>query len=152
MRIAGHPVHPALVHFPVAFWSLASILDGLVITSVMHETLLAWYCHVLGLVMAVPALFTGWLEFARLEQRIVAPAMRHMMLMGSAWICYLAALFTRTVHLVPIQAPGGITYFFSAIGFLLLMWGGWQGGELVYRHGAGSMIDSSHDDASSTTR
>ena len=28
-RVAGHPVHPALVHFPVALWSVTWVWDVL---------------------------------------------------------------------------------------------------------------------------
>ena len=137
MRISGHPVHPALVHFPIAFWSAASILDGLALAGMLQPAHFAWYCHVLGSVMAVPAMVTGWLEFAKLEEPLVTPGSRHMMLMSIAWICYLIALFSRTQHLMPTPAISFTSYTFSALGFLSIMWGGWLGGQLVYRYGAG---------------
>lgn len=149
MRIFDHPIHPALVHFPVAFWSLASVLDGLAWTGVTQHTVLAWYCHILGSVMAVPVILTGWLEFTKLEEQVVAPATRHMMFMCSAWIFYLVALFSRTTHFVPVPNPSAISYSFSLCGFLLLMLGGWQGGELVYRYGAGKMVDANRNKTSS---
>jgi len=143
MRIAGHPVHPALVHFPIALWSLATLLDGLNVTGVTHAFTQAWYCLILGVVMAVPAMATGWFEYTRLNERAVKTGARHMMLMCIVWVLYLAALFSRTQHGALVENPVLITYARSAAGFLTMTVGAWYGGQLVYRHGAGGVSGSS---------
>lgn len=137
MRVFGHPLHPALVHFPVAFWSVATILDVLVLCGTSQSTHLAWYCHILGSAMAMPAMLSGWLEYATLEESLVTSGSRHMMLMCVAWVFYLAALFSRTRHLMPAPQVSLMSYIFSICGLLSMIWGGWRGGELVYRYGAG---------------
>jgi uncharacterized membrane protein len=142
MRIADHPIHPALVHFPIAFWSLATLLDGLNLIDMVHASTEAWYCLILGSVMAVPAMATGWFEYTKLDERIVKLGSRHMILMGVVWVLYLAALFARTRHRELIEEPGCTTYVFSIIAFFTMMIGGWIGGQLVYRHGAGAMSNS----------
>ena len=143
MRIAGHPIHPALVHFPIAFWSLATLLDGLTLIDVMHASTEAWYCLILGSIAAVPAMATGWYEYTKLNERTIKLGSRHMMLMCIVWVLYLAALFSRTHHRVLIDDPGITTYILSALGFLAMTVGGWMGGQLVYRYGAGAMSGSS---------
>jgi len=142
MRIAGHPVHPTMVHFPIAFWSLATLLDGLTLTGVMHVSTQAWYCLILGSVAAVLAMATGWLDYTKLDERIVKVGTRHMILMCIVWVLYLAALFSRTQHRVLVDNPGIATYLLSAAGFFTLIIGAWNGGQLVYRYGAGSVPDS----------
>ena len=138
MRIAGHPIHPAMVHFPIAFWSLATLLDGLTLIDAIHASTPAWYCLILGSVSAVPAMATGWLEYTTLDAALVKLSSRHMILMCVVWTLYLAALFSRTHHRVLIEAPGLISYGFSAFGFFIMLLGGWHGGQLVYKYGAGS--------------
>ena len=34
MRVFGHPLHPMLVHFPIAFWTLGSACDALTLLGV----------------------------------------------------------------------------------------------------------------------
>lgn len=141
MHAFSHPIHPALVHFPIAFWSTASVLDVFTASGITQNRSFAWYCLALGCAMAVPAMVTGWLEYAKLEEHLATRAFSHMVLMCTAWIFYLAAFFSRTHHISPVTDPNFLTYIFSACGFLSLIWGGWRGGELVYRYGAGRMAD-----------
>jgi len=143
MRIAGHPVHPAMVHFPIAFWSLATLLDGFTLAGVMHVSTEAWYCLILGSVAAVPAIATGWFDYTALDKQVVKVGTRHMILMCTVWVLYLAALFTRTQHRVLVENPGVATYILSVTGLLTLIVGAWNGGQLVYRYGAGRVPDSS---------
>lgn len=71
----GHPVHPALVHFPITFLSVGYVLDaihGFAATSFAPKALttlvldhqsdlsrLAYLAHVLGILTALPAVVTG---------------------------------------------------------------------------------------------
>jgi len=143
MRIAGHPVHPAMVHFPIAFWSLSTFLDGLTLTGVVHASIQAWYCLILGSVVAVPAIATGWFEYTKLDERLVKLGSRHMILMCIVWMLYLAALFSRTHHML-VESSGITTYILSATGFFTMIVGSWNGGQLVYKYGAGRVSDQSH--------
>ncbi|MGE5167611.1 MAG: DUF2231 domain-containing protein, partial [Deltaproteobacteria bacterium] len=63
-----HPLHPALVHFPVACWSVATAAD----LASLHFGEPAWRLAgallVIGLVMAVPALLAGLYELTRVAQ------------------------------------------------------------------------------------
>ena len=137
MRLFGHPLHPMLVHFPVAFWSLATILDGCTLAGIQQASLAAWYCLALASIAALPAMATGLFEFTTLEEPIASLGIRHMMLMSASWLLYLAAFMSRTAHMLLVDHLPGISYFFSIAGFLVMAWGGWCGGQLVYAHGAG---------------
>jgi len=134
-------MHPAMVHFPTAFWSLATLLDGLNLVGVTHVPTEAWYCLILGSVAAVLAIATGWYEYTRLDKQLVKLGSRHMILMCTVWVLYLAALFSRTQHRVLVENPSITTYVLSAAGFFTMLVGTWNGGHLVYRYGAGRVPD-----------
>ena len=139
-RIAGHPIHPALVHFPVALWSVTWAWNALgAYTGAELWWQIGFWCLVAGTVMAVPAALAGLLDFAALDKAHPAEgaAMRHMLLMGSAFAVYVTELVVRAGPLMP---QGGRLYAvlcLSTVGLVLLAAGGWYGGRLVYQYGVG---------------
>lgn len=137
MRLFGHPVHPMLVHFPIAFWSLGTACDGLALLGLHAAWPQAWLFISIGLAAAVPAMIAGVFDFAGLETDAVPVAMHHLMLMGTAWTLYLAAFVTRSDGWAPIAQPEWLTIVLSMTGFALMAAGGRYGGHLVYRLGAG---------------
>src|SRR5207247_10754953 len=67
-RFAGHPLHPAVVHFPVALWSVSLVWDALAAwTGAATWWHAGFWCLVAGLVMALPAAATGLMEFITIE-------------------------------------------------------------------------------------
>jgi uncharacterized membrane protein len=90
-----------------------------------------------GLVMALPAMATGLIDFAVIGDNPAAEraALRHMTLMGSAACVALANLLLRHND-TPLHDPM-IPLALSALCLTLVFAGGWFGGELVYRHGVG---------------
>src|SRR5689334_18930284 len=105
MRLFGHPVHPMLVHLPVALWTLASACDGLTLVGVGQAWPFGWWCLVVGLAAALPAMAAGLADFARLAEAAVPVALRHMGLMGGAWTMELLALLTRSEGLAVARQP-----------------------------------------------
>ena len=133
-----HPLHPALVHFPVACWSLATAAD---LASVRFGTP-AWHLAglmlAIGLVMSIPALLAGMYELTRVVEE--SPAWRtiyvHMGAMSAALLLYAVSLFARLDHTTLLE-PGSLAVACSVCGFIALALGGWFGGKLVYGHGLG---------------
>jgi uncharacterized membrane protein len=139
-RIAGHPLHPALVHFPIALWSATWVWDVLgASTGAAGWWQTGYWCLVAGVVMALPAAVTGLMELLALEERhpAMGTATRHMLIMGCAFAAYLGALLVRGGPLAPegwrLPAALGL----STLGLALLAVGGWFGGRLVYWYGVG---------------
>jgi uncharacterized membrane protein len=142
MRLWGHPIHPVLVHFPVAFWTVAAAayVAG---AAGMGEAAaaIAKFSNGSGLIMAIFAMAAGLLELRAIDSR--SDAMRvatwHMMVMATAWVCFLLAL------VLPISAGAAmdqstaqlVGVLSAATGFLLMSVGGWLGGRLVYEFGIG---------------
>lgn len=137
MRLFGHPLHPMLVHFPIALWSVGTVADCLTLFAVGNVGTIGGLAIAGGLLLAVPALLMGLVDYLDLEEAVLPTANTHMTLMGSAWCAYMVALYERMDGLT---LTGGLTPLgagASIVGFLLLGAGGWYGGQLVYRHGAG---------------
>jgi uncharacterized membrane protein len=130
-----------LVHFPIAFWTVAV---GAYVSSAagMGEPAagIARLANGAGLIMGMFAMVAGLLELHSIDSR--SEAMRvatwHMMIMATAWVCFLLALVlpisaeTMDHSLASLAAAASAT-----LGFLLMSVGGWLGGRLVYELGIG---------------
>lgn len=141
LRMFGHPLHAMLVHLPMGLWltvfplELAGWLGG-------WEACwrLAFLANAGGLIGAVPAAFAGMVDLAALEGRGKAASLGllHMGAMGSAVCLFGLELLLRGG---PERASMPIAIANLGLSFggcILLAWGGWLGGELVFRHGAGA--------------
>ena len=139
-----HPLHPALVHFPIATWSLATLSDaaGLVpAAGAWSEPLwrFAGITLAIGTITALPAMGAGFVDFLKLtpEHPAERDAQRHMLWVMAAWCCYAASLFLRFDGSTLIR-PNLPALALSAGGFVALGVAGWLGGRLVYAHGLGA--------------
>lgn len=138
MRVFGHPLHPMLVHFPIAFWTAGSVCDGLALLGVPGSWPLAWLAIAIGVAAALPAAVAGLVDIIKLDGAAPPVAGTHMMLMVSALTAYAVALFTHSHGWAPAPAPSLTPVLFSWLGFVLLAGGGHFGAALVYRYGAGA--------------
>jgi uncharacterized membrane protein len=137
MRLFGHPIHPMLVHFPIALWTVASFCDALAAIGIARAWPVAWLAVGAGTAVALLTMTAGLIDYAELEERAVGVAQRHLALMGTAWLLYAAAFVLRSNGLAPVAEPAMPAMIASWIGFVVLIAGAWQGGQLVYRLGAG---------------
>lgn len=134
-----HPLHPALVHFPVASWSLATIAD----LASLHFGQPAWWLAgvlmTIGLATAIPAMAAGFVELMRIPDD--SPAMkdvnRHMGMVMIAFSLYAVSLVMRLDGMT-LHAPGPTALALSLAGFVCLGIAGWLGGKLVYGHRLGA--------------
>lgn len=140
-----HPLHPAIVHFPVACWSLAVGADFAGIW--FGEAAWQWSGGLLtvGCAMALVAVVAGMMELPRVPE---GAAMRdtyiHMAAMLTAFALFTTRLLLRLDHYVP-QHPDAVSLTLDLGGFLALAIGGWFGGRLVYpRRDAGDLVPYRH--------
>ncbi len=134
VAIAKHPIHPALIVFPVAF------LVGVLLTDVAYfytnDNFWArgsFWLLIAGLVGGVIAAITGLLDFLRIERvRKRTAGWAHLILNVTALILTTVNLVLRWHNQMVAVLPWGLTL--SLIVALLLGASGWYGGELVYRH------------------
>ena len=133
-----HPLHPAIVHFPIACWVLATFGD---VASLWFGRQAWWWSGItlwIGTITGILAMITGMIELLKISnrQQTLKTAERHMQLMLLTWFFYAASLFTRTDQFT-LQAPGTIEISLSCLGLLSLFIGAWFGAQLVYRHKVG---------------
>ena len=133
----GHPLHPAVVHFPIALLLSASAADLAWLPGLMHDSHFAAVLMAAGLVMGLVAMGAGMVDFARLNEAVVPHALRHIGAVGLAWLGYAVALYLRRDSLFGDAALGTPTVAVSLASGLVLALGGWLGGRLVYTFGAG---------------
>jgi uncharacterized membrane protein len=135
LRFMGHPLHPALVHFPVALWTASLAADGAArVTGAAFWGPAAWWCLAAGLAAAALAATAGFVDYSLLPPKHPGfrAATAHMLAMSFSALCFLASVLLRGG---PASAAGNGAVIFSALGFIALVAGGWLGGTLVYRFG-----------------
>lgn len=137
MQGPRHPLHPALVHFPVAFLSAGTLADFFGLAGVDGTARIAWGSIAAGLIAALPALLAGMIDFARLDEALVKRATAHAAFITIALSAYCAAFFARSSGLAPADDPGWVAIGSSIAGLAFLVVGAYRGGELVYTYRAG---------------
>ncbi|MGE5625443.1 MAG: DUF2231 domain-containing protein [Bacillota bacterium] len=140
LKLGGHPLHPALVHFPVACWTAAPALDALYLVWGNPACWQAsFWCIAVGVGMGVLAMTAGLMDLVALpaEHPAQDTAQRHMLLVGSAWCVFAVSLLFRPLHGTPTDAQAWLALGLSAGGWLLLGLGAYAGARLVYDFGLG---------------
>lgn len=140
LRAFGHPLHVLLVHFPLGLWpfvfplELAGWWGGWEIA-----WRLAFWVNAAAALAALPTAATGLADLVGLRLGPIAErtAYLHMTAMLAA-----AGLFGGELLFHPpagaIPSPRAfVNLGMTLLGAVCLLWGGWLGGELVFRHGAG---------------
>jgi uncharacterized membrane protein len=135
--IAGHPIHPMLVGFPIAFFAATVATDicfrqtGAPGFARGSEWLLG-----AGLVMAALAALAGLTDFLG-ERRIreLSQAWWHMT--GNVVVVVLELInFVLRVRAGALGVTG-TELALSVIALLILLFNGWMGWEMVYKHRVG---------------
>ena len=134
----GHPIHPAIVHFPIALFLSATIADLAWLAGLTSDTHLAAVLMAGGLAGGLLAMGAGMADLVRLDQKLVPHAMRHVAAVGLAWLGYGIALYLRKDSLMAstTSAPDAAAIAASIVSAPMLALGGWLGGRLVYTFGA----------------
>ena len=134
-KVAGHPIHPMLVPFPIVCFIGALVADIAYLTYGGHGWAVGSRILLLvGLIMAALAAIAGLTDFLG-EKRIQGPdAVKHMLANVTAVVLELINLILRWHNDAAIPKIG---VYISVVVVLILLYSGWKGGDLVYRHGMG---------------
>ncbi|HEY2962733.1 MAG TPA: DUF2231 domain-containing protein [Pyrinomonadaceae bacterium] len=143
--IAGHPIHPMLISFPIALWTTSFAAD-VAFYFVRHPTLLviSKFLIAAGCLGALAAAIPGiidWLAIPSGEVKRVANW--HARLNITALIVFVISFLLRIgsySHLVGHRLT--IPFLLSVVGVILVTISGWLGGELTFRHGVGQTRDA----------
>lgn len=138
LRVLGHPLHPGLAAFPIAFLSGALLTD---LVALWQGDPFWWavsfWIALAGVVTAVPTALAGLVDYTAIPEghRALKTAMVHLTVMLIAIGCFGIELVLRGGPAAPTGGQLVGTVALHAIGTLILLAGGWLGGELVFRHG-----------------
>ena len=150
--IAGHPIHPMLIPFPIAFF-VATFVCDLAFWQSAND---AWWTATLwllgaGLVMAALAAVAG------LTDVLSEPRLRSL---NDAWwhaggnvVVVLIELYNFYIRYLEGSSailPTGL--ILSLIVVCILLFTGWKGWEMVYRHRVGVADVESRETSASTAR
>ncbi|MGO4523577.1 DUF2231 domain-containing protein [Microvirga sp. 2MCAF35] len=135
--IAGHPIHPMLVPFPIVCFTGALVTDIVYwqTADIMWSNFSAWLLTV-GLIMGGLAALAGLVDFLSSRSiRAQAPAWPH--LLGNVLVLGLSLLnaFVHSRDAWTSVVPTGLVL--SAVVVLLICVTGWLGWSMVYRHRVG---------------
>ncbi len=145
--IAGHPIHPMLIPFPLALWATSFVVDVL-FYFLRHPTLLviAKFLIAAGCLGAIAAAIPGiidWLAIKNGDAKRVANW--HARLNVAALVIFAISLFLRMGSYSGLVGRRlTFPFLLSLVGVILILISGWLGGELVFRYGIGQTQDE-HD-------
>jgi uncharacterized membrane protein len=136
--IAGHPIHPMLIVFPVALWISALVCDLILVVApgdVPQIWFTASYMAIIGgLIGAIAAAFPGAIDLVSLRNTPVRRiAVAHMAINLVVVALFVANAWVRRGGVDDMTLPLTL----SVIGVVLMGISGWLGGSMVHVHRVG---------------
>lgn len=140
VKLAGHPVHPMLVVFPLGLLGTAVLFDIIyLISSNSRWTFAAYYMIAAGLIGGLAAAVFGLLDWLGIPSGTRAKRIGGWHGLGNAAVLALFFLSWMLRRGTPMEPPtGAVVAGLAAL--VLSVVAAWLGGELVYRLGVG--VDS----------
>jgi uncharacterized membrane protein len=136
-QVAGHPIHPMLIPFPIAFL-IGTLVSDIVYTQT-DDRFWATLSAILlgsGIVTALLAAIAGFMDFfGDSRVRALSHAWQHMLANLAAVTLALVNLVLRMDDVADAIQPTGL--ILSAAVVAILAFSGWRGGDLVYHHRVG---------------
>lgn len=140
VKIAGHPVHPMLVAFPVAFYT-ATLVCYIVYSSNQNPF---WFkvavvANIAGAVMAAVAAIPGFIDWLAIPAGLKAKktGIYHLLCNVIALICFAITAWIGCPKWNEINPDLGIAIPLTALGFVLTITAGFLGWTLVQKHHIG---------------
>ena len=144
VKMAGHPVHPMVVAYPVAFYT-AALVCYIVYASNQDSF---WFkvavmANVAGVVMAAVAAVPGFIDwlFIPSDSRAKKTGLFHMICNVLALVCFSIAAFTEYKKWETVNPELGLAIPLTAVGFGLTLVAGFLGWTLVQKHHVGVDIE-----------
>lgn len=136
-NIKGHPIHPIIIAFPIAFFMGCFLFDLLGIALDNQDLWqVGYYLEIAGVVFALLAAIPGIIDYLR----VVPPASsakkraaKHGILNTTVLLLFLAVFIYRHGS----GANAYVVLVLELVGVVLLSISGWLGGTLVYRNQIG---------------
>jgi uncharacterized membrane protein/nitrite reductase/ring-hydroxylating ferredoxin subunit len=134
-QIKGHPIHPILVGFPIAFFTGTLIFDAL---GIINGSGGYWqtgkYLEIAGIIAAIITAIPGTVDYfftVPPKSSASSRGAKHGLLNVGLLIIYIIAYVIRKADATWLPV------ILEAIGVIMLLFSGWLGGTLVYRNQIG---------------
>lgn len=135
--IKGHPIHPMVIAFPIAFFSGTLIFDLLsVILDNQNLWLSAYYMEIAGVITALLAAVPGIVDYAKVvppKSSAKKRAAQHGLLNTTHVIIFFIAWWLKRDEGIAII----LIILLEILGVIIMSIAGWLGGTLVYRNQIG---------------
>jgi len=134
-----HPLHPILVHVPMAMWPSAVIFDLLSQWRIGGNAMvrLSFYAIIFGLVASLPAVPAGVVDWSGIKKE--KPAWKiglyHMILNLVVAVLFAINLGLRAQTFREATKVAGTPLLLSVVGTGLLVGSAYLGGLMVYEYG-----------------
>ena len=152
MKIAGHPVHPMLIVFPLGLLATAVIFDIITLsTSDGKWSTMAWYMIAAGIIGGLLAAVFGLIDWLGIPSNTRAKAVG----LWHGGLNVLVVLLFAVSWLLRRPEPASPSSLALALSFaavLIAVVAGWFGGELVDRLGVGVDEEANLNAPSSLSR
>ena len=140
VTIAGHPVHPMLIPFPLALWATSFVVDVL-FYFLKNPTLLiiSKFMIAAGCLGAIAAAIPGIIDWLAIRDgEVKRVANWHARLNIAALVVFAISFLLRMGRYSELVGRRlTIPFLLSLVGVILISISGWLGGELVFRYGIG---------------
>jgi uncharacterized membrane protein len=144
VKIAGHPVHPMLIAYPVAFYT-ATLVCYIVYNSNQNPFWfkVALVANIAGAIMAAVAALPGFIDwlFIPKDSRAKKTGLFHMLCNVIALVCFAATAWLECPKWNDANPTLGIAILLTAVGFVLTLAAGFLGWTLVQKHHVGIDIE-----------
>jgi uncharacterized membrane protein len=144
--IAGHPIHPMLIPFPIGLLVFSFVADLIFLWrgNPIWKDYIAFYTMLGGIIGAAAAAIPGLIDWATLTDRAtVRVANWHARINVITLLIFIANFYLRTssgaawINSVPM-----LPVALSLVGVIGLAIAGWLGGQMVFGHGVAVTADT----------
>jgi uncharacterized membrane protein len=142
VKIFGHPVHPMLIAFPIAFYTatLASFI-AYAITGDLFWFGVGYISNIAGVTCAGIAAVPGFIDLVFLpdKSRVKTTGFYHLGFHLTAFFIFFVNIFLQQTKWteVPALPDASVPIVLSALGVALTFGGGFMGWKLVQKHHVG---------------
>lgn len=136
-KLAGHPIHPMLIVFPLGLLASSLIFDLIRLGSGNGDwSVAAFYMIAAGVVGGLAAAFFGLIDWIAIPSGTRAKVIGAWHGIGNVVVVALFVI-SWALRYNHRDRPGGAAIILSLIAVFLALFTGWLGGELVDRLGIG---------------
>lgn len=148
-RFLGHPIHPMLIVFPLGLLATGVAFDIVALVQGDNSWFgISYWLITAGIIGGLLAAIFGLIDWAGIPSGTRAKTIG-LIHGGTNLLVVLLFIVSWFMRETPANVPSNGALTLSFIAVVLALFGGWLGGELVYRLGIG--VDSgAHADSASS--